>query len=114
MNITIIGSTGCREKIKSHARQMTWEGHAVKMPAFDDRMGKDFNELELCEHNRKLIWWANEVHIIWDGRSIGTIFDFGMCFALRKKIKLVYLEEKTIAGVMKKYERKMNGQRKEI
>ena len=46
---------------------------------------------------------ADEVHVIWDGRSVGTVFDFGMAFALRKPIKIVYIEPKTITGVMKLY-----------
>jgi len=112
VKITIIGSTGYRERIKNHAKQMTWAGHIVKIPAFDDKYG--FDELQLCEYNRGLIEWADEVHIIWDCRSVGTIFDFGMVFALHKPIKLIYLEKKTIAGVMKKYEEKISGKRERI
>jgi len=35
---------------------------------------------------------------------LGSALDFGMAFALRKPVKVVYLEPKTFAGVMKKYE----------
>ena len=71
------------------------------IPAFDDTRGMD--ELQMCAHNRGLIEMADEVHIIWDARSVGTVFDFGMAFALRKKVRIIYIERKTIAGVMYKY-----------
>ena len=44
----------------------------VKVPDFDDI--SNYNELEVCEYNRGIIEWADEVHIIWDNRSPGCIF----------------------------------------
>ena len=102
MKITLIGSTQYKDKFLNYQRDMEKKGHSVKIPAFDDFTGYD--ELDVCEHNRKLIEWADEVHVIWDNRSIGTVFDFGMAFALRKPIQMVYLEPKTVAGVMQKYQ----------
>ncbi len=101
MKIVLIGSTGYREKFDVQKAIFTSMGHEVSIPAFDDH--PVFNELELCEYNRLLIEEADEVHVIWDGRSVGTVFDFGMAFALRKPIRIVYIEPKTIAGVMKLY-----------
>lgn len=63
----------------------------------------EFDDYRICTYNRTIIEWADEVHIMWDQRSMGTIFDFGMAFALRKPIKIVYMEEKTFRGVMEKY-----------
>jgi len=86
-----------------YASQMESKGHKVRLPFFDEDMA---DELELMERNRENIEWADEIHIFWDGRSPGCWGDFCMAFALRKPIKIVFLEEKTMAGIMRKYERK--------
>jgi hypothetical protein len=84
------------------------DGHDVRTPAFD--MHPDLDELGICEYNRGLIEWADEVHVIWDGRSVGVIFDLGMLFALRKPLVIEYIESKTFKGVMEKYaERSVHG-----
>jgi nucleoside 2-deoxyribosyltransferase len=77
-------------------------GHSVKIPAFDDFPDK--NVLEVNEYNRGFIEWADEVHVFWDQRSVGTLFDLGMCFALRKPIKIKFLNHKTYVDFMKQYE----------
>jgi nucleoside 2-deoxyribosyltransferase len=102
MKITLIGSTQYRDRFLSLKADLESQGHEVKIPAFDDH--KDLDDLGVCEYNRSLIEWADEVHMIWDRRSTGTIFDFGMTFALRKPFKIEYLEPKTFENVMKKYE----------
>ena len=102
--IVIIGSTQYMERIEEHAKKMRALNYDVRLPAFDDH--PELDELGICEYNRKLIEQADEVHIIWDQRSFGTIFDFGMAFALHKKIQIIYLEPKTLAGVMKRYEQR--------
>ena len=99
--ITIIGSTQYQTKFTEHKKELEAQGHRVTIPAFDSH--PDLDELGVCEFNRQAIENADEVHVIWDQRSTGTIFDFGMCFALRKPIKIVYLEPKTFRGVMEKY-----------
>jgi len=104
MKILIIGSTQYQEKFFEAKKRLETQGHEVKLPAFDDRPKLD--ELGVCEYNLKLIKWADKVYIIWDKRSMGTIFDFGMAFALRKPVVLEYLESKTFEGVMRKYERR--------
>jgi len=96
--VTIIGSTQYKDKFMEHEAFLVRKGYEVKIPAFDDH--KNFNELEVCRYNLSIIEWADEVHIIWDQRSFGTIFDFGMAFALKKKVVVIYLEKKTFAGVM--------------
>ena len=102
MKVAIVGSTGYHSRMLQHADTLRTAGHTVKLPTFDSALG--LNELEVCEHNRVMITWADRVDLFWDGRSGGVLFDFGMCFALRKPLKVVYLEEKTFAGVMRRYE----------
>ena len=105
--ICIIGSTGLRQKMMGykadleHSAKEDNENILVLIPAFDEI--KEFDDLGVCEYNRRLIEEANEVHLLWDGRSIGTIFDFGMVFALRKVFKIIYISDKSLRGVMEKY-----------
>ena len=102
MKITIIGSTQYKQKFIDLKASLESEGHKVRIPAFDDH--PTLNELGVCLHNRELIEWADEVHLIWDQRSTGTIFDFGMCFMAQKPLVIEYLEPKTFKNVMLKYE----------
>jgi nucleoside 2-deoxyribosyltransferase len=102
MKIVIIGSTQYQDKFTILKQKLESEGHEVRIPAFDHH--PEFDELQVCEYNRSLIEWSDEVRMIWDRRSTGTIFDFGMTFALRKPFKIEYLEPKTFENVMRKYE----------
>ena len=105
MKIALIGTTSYLGRMRGYKQHMVKEGHEVKLPEFDDN--KELDELEICEHNLEMIKWADEVHLFWNQRSTGVIFDMSMCFALRKTIKLIYLEPKTFTGVFQKYEEKM-------
>jgi len=100
--ITIIGTHSYKDKMEQYKKIWEKSGHLVKMPAFDDHPNLD--ELGICEYNREAVEWADEVHLFWDQRSFGTIFDFGMVFMARKPIHIVYLESKTFRSVMEKYE----------
>jgi len=106
MKIAIIGTTSYETRMTEHYHDLIMDDHMVEMPAFDYR---SVDELAICEHNRRIIEWADEVHIFWDQRSMGTLFDFGMCFALRKKVKIIYMEPKTFKKVMEKYEESIRG-----
>ena len=101
MKITIIGSTQYKEKFIDLEFKLRCAGHQVRIPAFDDFPG--FDELMVCEHNRDAIEWADKVYLIWDNRSQGTVFDFGMCFMARKPLVIEYIEPKTLSNVMRKY-----------
>ena len=101
MKITIIGSTAYQQKIEEHAGYLKEKGNEVCIPMFDSE--PNLNELGIFTHNRELIEKSDEVHVIWDCRSNGTIFDLGMCFALRKPIKIIYLSTKSVLGFAKQY-----------
>ena len=101
MRIALIGSSQYVRKFNEVEDRLVAAGHEVRTPAFDSHEG--LNELGVCEHNRDMIEWAEEVHVIWDQRSSGTVFDFGMCFALRKPLVIEYMEPKTLRGVMERY-----------
>lgn len=102
MKIAIIGSTGLAKKMANHRNclELLPPHEEVRMPYFDN---SEHDELGICEQNRANIEWADEVHLFWDGRSQGTVFDFGVCFGLRKPFRIIYMENKTLRGVMEKY-----------
>jgi hypothetical protein len=67
------------------AAQLEELGHQVYWPTRDtDQI--DTTGLRICKDNRRAIEAADEVHVIWDGQSQGSVFDLGIAFALRKKI----------------------------
>ena len=99
MKIFIIGTTAYKEMMEEHANDLRPD-HQVRMPAFDEY---NLDELRICLHNIQDIRWADEVHIFWDQRSMGTVFDFGAAMALRKKIRIIYMNPKTFANVMRWY-----------
>ena len=86
MKITIIGTTAYQNKMLKHKKELNAQGYQVKIPAFDNM--PDLDEIGVCTYNLDAIKWADEVHVFWDQRSIGTIFDFGMVFALKKPISI--------------------------
>ena len=60
-------------------------GYQVYWPARDtDQI--DPTGLRICNDNRRAIEAADEIHVIWDGQSQGSIFDLGIAFAMRKKV----------------------------
>lgn len=96
----IIGSTQYSTLMFEAKSRLEKNGFVVRMPTFDD---SDLNELSIVEKNRGLIEWADEVHLFWDQRSMGTVFDLGMVFMARKPLVIEYLEDKTIPNLVKMY-----------
>jgi hypothetical protein len=101
MKITIIGTTAYQDRMMEHKKGLESKGHNVSLPAFDNFSG--MNEFQVCEYNRSKIEWSDEIHVIWDQRSIGTVFDLGMSFALGKTVKIIYLNEKTFPNFLRQY-----------
>ena len=107
MKIAIIGTTSLFPKMVEHKKRMEAEGHEVRLPCFDlNDLNENLigEELEICLENKRNIKWADEVHIFWDQRSMGTIFDLGMCIALEKPLRAIYIEKKTFKNVIYQWE----------
>ena len=49
--------------------------------------------LGICVENREAIREADTVHVIWDGKSTGVLFDLGMAFALDKTVEIIALPD---------------------
>ncbi len=100
IKVFIIGSTAYYEKMVEHKHKLEATGrYTVTLPVFDSE--PDLNEVAICSRNVDAIRAADEVHIIWDGRSTGFLFDLGAAFALKKKLVLVYLNHKTLYNLVK-------------
>ncbi len=66
--------------------------------------------LKICQNNMEAIVKADFVHIIWDGKSKGCLFDFGIAFALNKIVIPLILpaltNEKSFQNVIWRYYQK--------
>lgn len=103
MKIAIMGSTQYIDKMMNLKHSLEEEGHSVKLPILDTHP-KYLTELMIMESNRATIEEADMIYFIWDQRSPGAFGDFCMAFALRKSIRLTYIEPKIIANFMRQYE----------
>lgn len=63
------------------------EGYQVYYPSRDTDPRQ--SELDICSTHMDAIRNANEVHVVYDRKSIGSHFDMGMAFVLGKPIRLV-------------------------
>lgn len=61
------------------------DGYRVHSPPRDTNQDDPVG-LRICRDNAAAIADADVVHIIWDGKSQGCLFDLGIAFALGKKI----------------------------
>jgi len=100
MKIAIIGSTGLIPRMYEHKAEMEAKGHIVTLPVFD----KDSDDAaRMTGANKGFICQADQVHLIWDGRSSGTILDIGIAIGIGRPIKIIFIEKKTIAEMVIKY-----------
>jgi len=60
-----------------------------------DTVQDDPTGLRICRDNLEAIRAADAVHVIWDGRSKGVLFDLGMAFALGKEVTVIALPKVT-------------------
>ena len=101
MKIFMIGSTSYQDKIDKYAEDQRKNGNEVLIPVFDSL--PNATVLDILTENRRLMELADEVHMIYDGRSDGTKFDFGMCFAMRKPLRVIYISDKHLIDGMNEY-----------
>ena len=81
-------SENWRDGLSKYVEALEAQGHQVHFPPRDTRQN-DRTGYNICTQNRKAIEEADEIHIAWDGKSKGSLFDLGMAFALRKRIKVI-------------------------
>lgn len=66
------------------------QGYTVHWPPRDTDQ-KDEVGLRICRDNAAAIAAADIVHVIWDGKSQGCLFDLGVAFALNKPIEPIII-----------------------
>lgn len=70
-------------RIVKHLENDGWE---VYWPLRDTEQVDPTGGLKICQDNMDAIAEADVVHIVWDGKSKGCLFDLGMAFSMAKKI----------------------------
>ena len=70
------------------------DGWAVHWPPRDTDQTDDTG-FRICSDNLAAIREADTVHVVWDGKSQGVLFDLGMAFALGKTVVPVSLPAPT-------------------
>jgi|WetSurMetagenome_2_1015567.scaffolds.fasta_scaffold01001_41 hypothetical protein len=102
--ILIIGSISYKNKLLEYKnRYESIEEYEVKIPILDDR-DNCYAALDIIKKNIEMIKWADEIHMLWDGKSIGTIADWQTAVALGKPVTPIFIEDKfTYVQAMKSY-----------
>lgn len=90
MNIYIVcpvrnPPVGWKEGLLDYTTFLENQGHKVHLP-FRDTPQDDPSGLSICDNHLRAMKRAGEVHLAYDGKSEGCLFDLGMAFALGKLI----------------------------
>lgn len=101
-----------RDLLESYTKVMEQEGHKVHLPLRDTE--QEATELAICAQNADAIREADEVHIFYTSKSIGSHFDMGVAFGLNKTIRVIrneeYGESKSFARMLSEWQtRNTNG-----
>lgn len=102
MKIFIAHSLGLTNKAIKYAVALEAEGCETYVPGRDTP--QNLPAEEVYKRNVDAIRNADEIHVIWDGASYGTIFDIGAAYALNKPILVVYVKPRTWYSHLRKYE----------
>jgi nucleoside 2-deoxyribosyltransferase len=82
------------EETRSIVESLEQNGYEVHWPPRDTDQD-DPTAFRICCDNLEAIHRADCVHVVWDGKSQGCLFDLGMAFALDKRVYIVRLPEAT-------------------
>ena len=81
-----------------YVKTLESDGWSVFWPARDTAQHDDPTGIRICRDNRTAIGNAHAVHLIWDGKSTGCLFDLGVAWALCKPIIILELPEDATNG----------------
>lgn len=79
---------------RPHYERLKTEGWDIYWPHIHTDQN-DPTGLRICRDNLLAIKRSGPVHIVWDGKSQGSLFDLGMAFALGKQIIPLELPDPT-------------------
>ncbi len=74
--------------LKCYIESLESVGKKVYYPARDTNQIDDIG-YRICEDNRRAIFDSEEIHIMWDKESQGSLFDLGMAFMLNKPLFII-------------------------
>jgi nucleoside 2-deoxyribosyltransferase len=86
-----------KKKIEEYLSQRKLEGRTVYYPARDTDQRDNVGYL-ICQDNTKAIKEASEVHIFYDPKSQGSLFDLGVAFALNKPLTIINCDDLEITS----------------
>jgi len=81
-------SENWKDGLTQYVKLLENQGHKVHFPIRDTKQN-DRTGLNICQQNKNAIQQADEIHIAWDKKSTGCLFDLGIAFALNKKIVII-------------------------
>jgi len=108
-----------QEFLAKYVRRVERLGHKIHYPARDTNQ-VDSIGLRICTDNRGAIRNSDEVHILFDPTSQGTLFDIGVAFQLEKPIRLInrhnlqFTEKKSFQNVLMTLHDKYSNERREL
>lgn len=81
-----------KKYLENYVENLEKKGYKVHYPPRDTDQN-DPTGLYICSRNREAISKSDEIHIYWNPKSEGSLFDFGMTFMsmLFMSDKIVYL-----------------------
>jgi hypothetical protein len=78
-----------KEKMNKYIEALELDGVSVYYPARDTKQVDETGGWNICTANKNAILGADEIHIFWDEKSTGSLFDLGMAFCAGKKLIVV-------------------------
>ena len=82
-----------REFLDKYVAGIEEKGFRVHYPIRDVDQTDQTGGVRILEQHRAAISQVKEVHFFWKPKSRGSVFDFGMAYALKKPIVLVNRDE---------------------
>ena len=82
-----------KEWIKNYKKIMSLHNYDVHAPYYDTIQEDKFAGYAICRDNAEAIGRSEEVAVLYDQKSYGSVFDLGVAYALRKPIVLLNANE---------------------
>jgi len=76
------------EEIAKYVKDLEKDGYQVYWPMRDTRQNDPIGN-RICNANRKAIKTSDEVHVYYDSKSSGSLFDLGIAYGLEKPVRLI-------------------------
>ena len=78
-----------KKRMTEYIEELESNGNKVHYPARDTKQEDLTGGWNICTTNKNAILESDEVHIFWDDKSTGSLFDLGVAFGANKKLVVV-------------------------